>query len=61
VIIVFPLSHEVHGELKQAHMKVLKQSKLANKELERPVPELLAVMCMCNKASKHRKQTKMGK
>jgi len=35
--------------LKQAHIKVMKHS-TQKKELERPVPELLAVMCMCNKA-----------
>ncbi|KAF7630783.1 Cation_ATPase_N domain-containing protein [Meloidogyne graminicola] len=39
----------VHGELKHTHMKALKQA-THRKELEKPLPELLAVMCMCNKA-----------
>uniref|UniRef100_A0A914HDA1 Cation-transporting P-type ATPase N-terminal domain-containing protein n=1 Tax=Globodera rostochiensis TaxID=31243 RepID=A0A914HDA1_GLORO len=39
----------VHGELKQAHIKMLKHS-AQRKELEKPLPELLSVMCMCNKA-----------
>ncbi|KAE9552572.1 hypothetical protein FO519_004229 [Halicephalobus sp. NKZ332] len=38
----------IHGEIKQAHMKSIKQ--MAKRELERPIPELLSVMSVCNKA-----------
>nr|CAD2201092.1 unnamed protein product [Meloidogyne enterolobii] len=48
----------VHGELKHTHMKVLKHA-AQRKELERPLPELLAVMCMCNKAHFERTRRSM--
>ena len=38
----------VHGEMKQTHLRSIKQ--MAKRELERPVPELLSVMSVCNKA-----------
>ena len=38
----------VHGEMKQSHLKAIKH--FARKELEKPLPELLSVMSVCNKA-----------
>ncbi|KAL3088641.1 hypothetical protein niasHT_023259 [Heterodera trifolii] len=48
----------VHGELKQAHIKMMKQS-AQRRELEKPLPDLLAVMCMCNKAHFERTRRSM--
>lgn len=39
----------VHGELKQAHAKIMKQQNF-KKELEKPLPDILSVMSICNKA-----------
>uniref|UniRef100_A0AC34GR78 Cation-transporting P-type ATPase C-terminal domain-containing protein n=2 Tax=Panagrolaimus sp. ES5 TaxID=591445 RepID=A0AC34GR78_9BILA len=38
----------IHGEMKQSHLKTMKH--LAKKELEKPLPDLLSVMSVCNKA-----------
>uniref|UniRef100_A0AC35FLW7 Cation-transporting P-type ATPase N-terminal domain-containing protein n=1 Tax=Panagrolaimus sp. PS1159 TaxID=55785 RepID=A0AC35FLW7_9BILA len=39
---------QIHGEMKQSHLKTMKH--FAKKELEKPLPDLLSVMSVCNKA-----------
>uniref|UniRef100_A0AC34QCL7 Cation-transporting P-type ATPase N-terminal domain-containing protein n=1 Tax=Panagrolaimus sp. JU765 TaxID=591449 RepID=A0AC34QCL7_9BILA len=40
--------YSIHGEIKQNHLKSMKQ--MGKKEIERPLLELLVVMSVCNKA-----------
>ncbi|KAI1731463.1 e1-E2 ATPase domain-containing protein [Ditylenchus destructor] len=38
----------IHGEMKQTHIKVMKHS--TKKEFEKPLPDILSVMSVCNRA-----------